>query len=160
MRHIAHTVALTLLLAACQNPMTHNTPTQTSHNTAASNEQLTATQLSDEWILVDHAARGNDNQPLRFKFDNGQVSLLNGCNNIWAPYQIEGKHLQVGTVMSTRMACEDKLMAVDALASQLLRGQIRVEHIRIEHVNDSLPAARTAIYIDTNGQTHRLIRRP
>lgn len=155
MRHLAHTLALTLLLAACQNPMTHNTPTQTSTSTVATSEHLpvtlTAAQLSDEWVVVDHAARGNDNQPLRFKFDNGQVSLLNGCNNIWAPYQIEGHGLQIGAVMSTRMACEDKLMAVDALASQLLRGQIRVERL-----NNGLPAA---IYIDANGQTHRLIRR-
>lgn len=79
------------------------------------------------WQLRDKTLIGKNNQPLTLEFNNTKVSVVNGCNNIMANYQIDDYRLTVSSPISTRMACEKNLMALDNLAVKLLKGEIILE---------------------------------
>lgn len=83
--------------------------------------------LKGTWQLKDSELKGSDNKPLTLNFNNGQVSVLNGCNNIRASYAIEHYQLKVGSPISTRMMCEPNLMQIDNLATKLLAGKVGLE---------------------------------
>jgi heat shock protein HslJ len=44
---------------------------------------------------------------------DGQVTGRAGCNDYFGPYTIDGEAISVGPLASTRMACEDAVMAVE-----------------------------------------------
>lgn len=48
---------------------------------------------------------------LTLMFKDGQVSGSSGCNRFHGPFEVDGKALTVGALATTRMACEDAVMA-------------------------------------------------
>lgn len=64
------------------------------------------------------------------EFKDGRVGIRGGCNAMGGSYQIDAANqLQVGQMMSTRMACSGGLMEADEALSSLLaqRLQVRLE---------------------------------
>lgn len=108
--------------------------------------------LKGTWQLKDSELKGSDNNPLMLNFDNGQVSVLNGCNHIRANYVIENHQLTVGSPMSTRMACEPKLMQIDNLATKLLAGKVSLEKFV-----DGLPE-HSYVKITADGKEYKFTR--
>jgi heat shock protein HslJ len=48
---------------------------------------------------------------LTLMFQNGQVSGSSGCNRFHGSFEVDGKALAIGSMATTRMACEDAVMA-------------------------------------------------
>ncbi|WP_245598061.1 META and DUF4377 domain-containing protein [Ottowia thiooxydans] len=71
-------------------------------------------QAATEWML-------NGRQPLRLRFEGGQVSVRNLCNIVGAAYTTDGSRLQVNRPISTMRACADtQLMKLEQqVAAQL-----------------------------------------
>jgi heat shock protein HslJ len=80
------------------------------------------------------------------EFKNGRVGIRGGCNAMGGNYQIDAANqLQVGPMVSTRMACADGLMEADHVLSDLLAQRLRVQ------LDESLvPTLRR---VSTAGQT-------
>lgn len=77
--------------------------------------------LSGRWQEL-NSTWHNENKPPILQFKNGNIYLMNGCNNLWTDYRVQDGQLVVSpNVRSTRMACDDKLMQVDSHISSLLR---------------------------------------
>lgn len=132
-----------ITLTAC----THN-PINTSMNSNSSKIDLyqsmpiTEQSLNGKWQL--------ENSSLTLAFNNGNVSVLNGCNNIMANYEIVNHQLKVGSPISTRMACEKPLMEIDNLATNLLKGDIKLEKF-VESLPDN-----AYLKISANGKVYKL----
>lgn len=149
------TLILILALTACQantqkigTNMNSKLSTQETYQKLAINEIL----LSGTWQLQDNELKGSDNKPLTLNFNQGQVSVLNGCNHLSANYQITDNRLTIASPMSTRMMCEPNLMQIDDLATQLFGG-----NIRLEKGVDNL-AENTYLKIMTNDKTYQFIK--
>lgn len=126
-KNLAIIIAI-LSLPACQIDGNSN---QNNKTEQASKPVLVDTQaVAGEWQL--HAwykndisqalIKGDDGKPVRIGIDaqKARIYVLNGCNNLSAPYQFSQGQLQVGLWTSTRKLCEPPLMQVDSLMSQLL----------------------------------------
>lgn len=139
-------MCLALMLSACGGNMTNiNTSTPAI---SKADLGLYETVLIDEKLLS-----GNwqlENSPLVLAFEEGGVFVLNGCNNISANYQISDYRLTIGSPISTRMMCEENLMQIDNLATQLLKGEIVLEKFV-----DGLPE-NAHMKIKANGQEYLL----
>jgi heat shock protein HslJ len=48
---------------------------------------------------------------LTLMFEDGQVSGSSGCNRFHGSFKVDGKMLAIGSLATTRMACEDAVMA-------------------------------------------------
>ncbi|WP_295951786.1 META domain-containing protein [Rhodoferax sp.] len=80
------------------------------------------------------------------EFKDGRVGIRGGCNAMGGNYQIDAANqLQVGPMMSTRMACADGLMEADHALSALLAQRLRVQL-------DESPAP-TLRLVSADGQT-------
>ncbi|WP_066800540.1 META domain-containing protein [Moraxella oblonga] len=116
------------MMTACQPSITpHLNTTNTPQLNLYQPITITHENLTGSWQLMDNDIKGNKNKPLILKFENNQVSVINGCNNLRANYQIQNSILQIGSPISTRMMCENPLMDIDNLATQLLKGNIVLE---------------------------------
>lgn len=61
------------------------------------------------------------------EFKDGRVGIRGGCNAMGGSYQIDAaSRLQVGPLMSTRMACAGGLMEADQALSALLAQRLQV----------------------------------
>ena len=125
-------LSLVVLLTACQsgqpqNTHSTNTSSQVSKLDLFQEFPMTEHYLSGAWQLKDSPLKGDDGKPLTLKFEHGSAFVVNGCNNMRASYEIKEHRLKVGSPISTRMMCEENLMQIDNLASQLLTGQIVLE---------------------------------
>lgn len=110
---------------------------------------MTAQALSGVWQLQDSSLVGSDNQALKLHFDDGVVSVVNGCNNIKAGYRVSSQ-LSIDRPMSTRMMCDETLMALDNLASGLLGGQVTLY--------ESLSLGQVFLGIQVGNKTYRLTK--
>lgn len=127
-------LVLPLLLAACPKeaqPPATPAPATTAAPAAAIDEQALA---GYHWRLTDAAdAQGQRitalfaraDKPLALDFRDGHVGIGNGCNRIGGRYRVTGDTLTVDDLISTEMACEPALMALDAAISERLRGRLQ-----------------------------------
>lgn len=146
-------IALSLILTACaSNQVIVNSTSNVSKVNVNLSQVLPMNeqQLAGIWQLTNHTLLGNDNQPLKLQFQQGKVSVLNGCNHINASYQIVNNHLTINSPISTRMACEETLMALDNLAVTLLKGKIVLEKV----VDSS--TQNISLKITTDGKNYHL----
>ncbi|MCD9028038.1 META and DUF4377 domain-containing protein [Luteimonas sp. BDR2-5] len=67
--------------------------------------------------LLDDAGK-----PLRLDFSDGGVSVSNACNRMRGTATLDGDRLEVGRVVSTMMACDDRLMTLEREIGQRLPG--------------------------------------
>lgn len=121
--------------------------TSTSVQKPESNAPVKAAALSDyRWTLVsaydaNHrpindlqaAIKGRDALALSFDAPVSRVSITNACNAMSAATVLQGDVLQVGLMMSTKMACMPELMARERAVSQYLKGDMVV---RLSHEHD------------------------
>ena len=62
------------------------------------------------------------------EFKDGRVGIRGGCNAMGGSYQIDAANqLQVGPMVSTRMACAGELMEADHALSAVLAQRLRVQ---------------------------------
>ena len=132
-----------LALSACATPSTPSGPALESRLSA------------QRWTL--QSATDGQGQPMgalfpraepRFtvEFKDGRVGIRGGCNAMGGSYHIDAANqLQVGPLMSTRMACAGGLMEADQALSGLLAQGLRVEF--------SQGAAPTLRLVSATGQT-------
>lgn len=59
---------------------------------------------------------------VRVTFKDGQLGIEAGCNHVSGPYSIEDGRIRVGSMMSTEMGCEPRLMDQDAWLSRFVGG--------------------------------------
>ncbi|MBP7421762.1 MAG: META and DUF4377 domain-containing protein, partial [Burkholderiaceae bacterium] len=110
-----------LTLSACgTSPMAEPPPPSA---TTVQPARLEAALVAHTWKLV--SARDNDgrymsalfpanSKPVTFNFAEGRISIQGGCNVRGGAFQINSAYqLAVGQTVSTMMACEPTLMAVD-----------------------------------------------
>lgn len=123
---ISGAIAMSALVSGCQT-----TTDMAEADTQAGN--ITTYQITDaalqtnNWQLVDAKTRDgkkvdalftNAAKPLTLNFmsveGNNMVSLMNTCNTISAPYSIVNGNVELGSMMSTMMACPDAEAKFDA----------------------------------------------
>lgn len=123
---ISGAIALSALVSGCQ------TTTGMAEGDAKAGN-ITTYQITDaalqanNWQLVDakttdgkkvDALFTNAAKPLTLNFmsveGNNMVSLMNTCNTISAPYSIVNGNVELGSMMSTMMACPDAEAKFDA----------------------------------------------
>lgn len=122
---------IAMLMTACTTnlsiePVKTATASNSSQNTTTQNTQqnisVSDTLLTGKWQEWNTAWRGDDNKPPVLQFENGNIRLTNGCNNLWTDYRVANGQLIVSdSVRSTRMACDENLMQIDNHISLLLR---------------------------------------
>jgi heat shock protein HslJ len=59
---------------------------------------------------------------VRLAFKDGRLGVNAGCNQIGGAYTVKGGRLQLGSMMSTEMGCDQVLMAQDGWVSSFLAG--------------------------------------
>jgi len=123
---ISGAIAMSALVSGCQ------TTTGMAEGDAQAGN-ITTYQITDaalqanNWQLVDakttdgkkvDALFTNAVKPLTLNFmsveGNNMVSLMNTCNTISAPYSIVNGNVELGSMMSTMMACPDAEAKFDA----------------------------------------------
>ena len=128
---MAGVLAVGTLAAGCQT-----TPSVTAPVT----QTITSNTLQAyNWQLVDAKRTNGDKvtqlffnpaKPLTLNFvtDNGNnfVSLMNTCNNLRAGYSIENGNVQLGGIISTRMACPQPLASFDTAAAATVQGKYSI----------------------------------
>lgn len=117
-----------LALSACASPGAPSLPSG-----PALESRLTAMH----WTL--QSATDGQGQPISalfprtdpsftVEFKDGRVGIRGGCNAMGGNYQIDAANqLQVGPMMSTRMACAEGLMEADHALGNLLAQRLRVQ---------------------------------
>ena len=60
-------------------------------------------------------------------FEDGQVSGSSGCNSYGGEYQISGKNIEFGMLISTLMACDEPIMEQESSFMQMLGDAHRFE---------------------------------
>jgi len=103
-----------LVVAACDSTGsgTNTTPEPTSP----------ADLAGTSWTLVSIGdTPAIEGAGARLSFDSGgKVSGSTGCNSISGSYALDGSALTLGPLATTRMACEDALMAQEAAVLEAL----------------------------------------
>ncbi|WLF84571.1 META domain-containing protein [Moraxella sp. ZY210820] len=150
-------LSLLIVLTACKsdnikNISSINMSSQVSKLDLFQTFPMSEKYLLGTWQLKDSPFKDNENKPLTLKFEQGEVLVLNGCNNLRANYEIKDGRLTVASPISTRMMCEENLMQIDNLASKLLTGQIILEKFV-----DSLPE-HSYLKITLDGKEYKFNR--
>ncbi|MFB2539227.1 MULTISPECIES: META domain-containing protein [unclassified Acinetobacter] len=139
----------TLLLSACQNNLTHTQGSQStstvSQMTAYRPIALTTTNLQGKWRLLavsengaEYKAptlKGRDGKDIILQINQDYAGVTNGCNGVSAQYKVEKDQVKFSDAMSTLMLCESSLMAVDDLATQLLKGKVQLQQLVDDQAN-------------------------
>ncbi|WP_077934016.1 META and DUF4377 domain-containing protein [Pseudomonas protegens] len=129
-----------LLVSVCAALLQACTPASTTPEGSSSMPASTASVSAQPalsayyWQLV--AARDAAGKPvaaldkgierqLRLTFAGQNLSISGGCNRQFGGFQHENGVLKVQTLAATLMACEPKLMALDAQIANLLKGDLR-----------------------------------
>lgn len=137
MKKITMTMAtIAMLMTACttnlsiepvKTPTASNSLQNSTAQTISTQKSISVsdTLLTGKWQQFNTAMRGDDNKPPVLQFENGNIRLTNGCNNLWTDYRVANGQLIVSdSVRSTRMACDENLMQIDNHISSLLsKGQ-------------------------------------
>lgn len=61
---------------------------------------------------------------ITLSFEQGTVSGNAGCNNFHAPYSTEGKRIEIGPLVTTRMACPEEQMVEEQLFLAALQSAV------------------------------------
>jgi heat shock protein HslJ len=91
---------------------------------APPSDQPTSELAGTDWTLVDMGGTGDFARlvpTLHFGLD-GMVSGFAGCNKFSGPYTVSGSDLTVGSLVTTKMACERPASAVEAEILAALAG--------------------------------------
>lgn len=129
---------LSLTIAACAPSSTVDTPDAPPQKTAGMKKNTSGEDRLGgyRWRLQDATdAQGKridallicPEQPLEFDFADGRIAVRNACNDIGGDVRIDGDTVQVGTLVSTKMACEPPaMMALDSEIGKRLQGTSRI----------------------------------
>lgn len=121
------------LMTACSNPPAATdevatTPAASAPAAAGIDGALLGTH---HWTLENATDAGGKridglfvraDKPVTLDFTGGRIAVGNTCNGLGGSYTLEGDALSIGNLMSTQMACEPELMALDGLVSGRLQG--------------------------------------
>lgn len=99
---------------------------------AAGTAQTQAGDLSGQWKLVGWTLP--DYVPVKghlpyIVFKGGQISGYAGCNKFSGTQSVSGGQMMVGTLNTTRMACEPAVMAQEQTFLKALSGSLKVERV-------------------------------
>src|SRR5690606_25656166 len=126
------------LMTACSNPpaVSDEAATAPAANAAAAANIDAALLGTNHWTLEsasDASGKRIDglfvraDKPVTLDFSNGRITVGNTCNHLGGSYTLEGGTLEVGSMISTQMACaEPGVMALDRLVSERLQGKLEV----------------------------------
>jgi heat shock protein HslJ len=76
-----------------------------------------AADISGSWTATE--VGGQPASGSSVAFEGNRVSASAGCNRIAGPAEIKGSTIKLGPLMATRMFCEGKMEAEQALSSAL-----------------------------------------
>lgn len=122
------------LMTACSNPPATTTEEATTAPAASAPAAASidgALLSTNHWTLQTATDAGGKridglfvraDKPVTLDFKDGRLSVSNTCNSLGGSYTLEGDALSVGNMMSTNMACEPDVMALDGLVSERLQG--------------------------------------
>lgn len=108
---LAASVLATLALAGCSSSEANPAGNQDGE-ASLDGKTFTATTVTGYELVAD--------SDLVFSFEDGQVSVHAGCNNLFGAYVFDQDGLEVAQMASTMMACEPDLMAQDAWITDYL----------------------------------------
>lgn len=75
-------------------------------------------------------------RPFEILFDHDRLSVQGLCNHLAGSYQIEGSHISIGPMISTRKFCADEqLMQVEAFVGQVLPAADEWQIVGVESTN-------------------------
>lgn len=126
------------LMTACSNPpaVSDEAATAPAANAAAAANIEGALLGTNHWTLetaTDASGKRIDglfvraDKPVTLDISNGRIAVGNTCNHLGGSYTLEGGTLEVGSMISTQMACaEPGVMALDRLVSERLQGKLEV----------------------------------
>ena len=126
------------LMTACSNPpaVSNEAATAPAASAAAAASIDAALLGTHHWTLesaTDASGKRIDglfvraDKPVTLDFSNGRIAVGNTCNHLGGSYTLEGGTLEVGSMISTQMACaEPGVMALDGLVSERLQGKLEV----------------------------------
>ncbi|WP_434728609.1 DUF4377 domain-containing protein [Pseudomonas soli] len=129
-----------LLVAVCAALLQACTPASTSHEGSPSMPATTAPAAAQPllsayyWNLAsasDAAGKPNaalatgSERKLRLNFGDQRLNISGGCNNQFGGYSYQDGVLKVQPLASTMMACDKRLMDLDAEIGRLLKGDLR-----------------------------------
>ena len=133
--------AASLALAACA-PKPPSAPAavppagDVSSPVASDPAAMTPAQRLAAYVWHLREAKAADGSPLRelldtpgrmlaLRFEDGRISMLNGCNRMGGRASIEAGALHVSGIETTLMACADRrLMDMDRVAARVLEGRL------------------------------------
>lgn len=126
---ISGAIAMSALVSGCQTTTGMAEVDTKAHGTVTTYQVTDAALQANNWQLVDaktsdgkkvEALFTNATKPLTLNFTtidgNKMVSLMNTCNTISAPYNVVNGNVELGSMMSTMMACPDAEAKFDAAA--------------------------------------------
>jgi heat shock protein HslJ len=128
----------TLALAACTHAPEATQPAPPTAITAASTAPATGSSSLAQyhWQLTNAIdSHGNridalhvrEDKPLQLDFTQDRLNVVNSCNNLGASYTIRKGQLQIGSMISTMMACHDPALAgLDDAVSRRLQGSLGI----------------------------------
>jgi heat shock protein HslJ len=120
-RSLGVAALLVLVVAACSTGSASSAPSAASASPEASvTGSAPALSLDGtSWRLSDYVSPDGQSYtvpaavtPL-LSFENGQLTGNAGCNTFNAPYTVTGDAIEVGPIMSTKMACEEPMATVE-----------------------------------------------
>lgn len=129
---------LSLAIVACTPSSTVGTPDAPPQRTPGMNKNPSGEDLLGgyRWRLQDATdAQGKridallicPERPLEFDFADGRIAVRNACNDIGGDVRIDGDTVRIGTLVSTKMACEPPaMMALDSEIGKRLQGTPRI----------------------------------
>lgn len=94
-------------------------------STAGSPASPSAAASLEGRIFLSTSVTGRDLVPgttVRLAFKEGRLGINAGCNQIGGAYSVTDGRLQLGSMMSTEMGCDQALMAQDGWVSSFLGG--------------------------------------
>jgi heat shock protein HslJ len=68
-----------------------------------------------------------DGTELRLSFQDGQLGIHAGCNQLSGDYELSGDRLAVGPIGGTEMGCPEPLLDQDAWLAEVLSGDLRFQ---------------------------------
>jgi heat shock protein HslJ len=124
------TAAAAMALAACGGAAATPQPTSPPQDSPAAPEPTAPTSGATAGGLAGTSWVGTKADPaspadptlIRLSFEDAALSGSGGCNQMGGEYKVVDGVMTVGAMMSTEMACEEKLMAQDQWLATLLNG--------------------------------------
>ena len=81
----------------------------------------------DSLVTTDAVSSVATQRPPTLRFENGKVAVVTGCNSGSGTYEVAEQEITFGPIATTRMACDEASMEVEAHVLGVLQGTATYE---------------------------------